>query len=97
MNGNAISNTTTGTNPTAPVVDVLGNPVKPAAATGDLMALSLYGRDPLRPATGPDWTHPGDPGKSPLPNFFETGDGLNTAGYRFVRHTAASMARAATA
>jgi len=88
VNGNAISNTTTGTNPTAPVVDVLGNPVKPAAATGDLMALSLYGRDPLRPGLDPTGRIQEILARSPLPNFFETGDGLNTAGYRFVRHTA---------
>ena len=34
-------------------MDLLGNPVRPAAATGDLMALSLYGKDPLRPGIDP--------------------------------------------
>ena len=38
-----------GTTAIAPVVDVLGNPVRPAAATGDLQAVSVFGRDPLRP------------------------------------------------
>jgi hypothetical protein len=32
----------------APVVDVLGNPVRPAAATGDLRSETVFGRDPLR-------------------------------------------------
>ena len=44
VNGNATSNITTGANPQAPVVDLLGNPVRPAAATGDLMSVSLYGK-----------------------------------------------------
>ena len=93
LNGNASSSTTTGTNPQAPVVDLLGNPVKPAAATGDLLALSLYGRDPLRPAIDPTGRIGQILSNSPLPNYFETvtaanpGDGLNTAGYRFVRRT----------
>jgi len=87
VNGNAISNTTTGANPTAPVVDELGNPIKPAAATGDLVARSLYGPDPLRPGIDPTGRISLILSKSPLPNFFETGDGLNTAGFRFVRHT----------
>lgn len=87
VNGNVISTVVAGANPQAPVVDALGNPVKPAAATGDLMALSLYGRDPLRPSIDPTGRIPLTLTNSPLPNFFETGDGLNTAGYRFVRHT----------
>jgi len=88
VNGNAITNTTTGVNPQAPVVDVLGNPIRPAAATGDLIAQSLYGKDPLRPAIDPTGRIGEILKRSPLPNFFEVGDGLNTAGYRFVRHTA---------
>ena len=87
VNGNAASSITTGTNPQAPVVDILGNPVKPAAATGDLMAQSLYNRDPLRPGLDPTGFIPLILSRSPLPNWFESGDGLNTAGYRFVRHT----------
>ena len=34
----------------APVVDVLGNPVRPAAATGDLQRVSVFLKDPNRPA-----------------------------------------------
>jgi hypothetical protein len=43
----------TGNTSIAPVVDVLGNPVRPAAATGDLQTVSIFNRDPLR---GPDPT-----------------------------------------
>src|SRR5262249_43108961 len=43
-NGNAIAS--------IPTVDLQGNPVKPAAATGDLQTISVFGRDPNRP--GPD-------------------------------------------
>jgi hypothetical protein len=84
-NGNAASETTTGANPVAPVVDRLGNPVKPAAATGPLESRTVYGRDPLRPGLDPTGFIQKILSKSPEPNFFETGDGLNTAGYRFTR------------
>src|SRR5438552_3170925 len=53
-NGNADAIVTAGASPTAPVVDRLGNPVKPAAATGDLQTVSIFGRDPNR--TGFDKT-----------------------------------------
>jgi len=84
-NGNASAETTTGANPTAPVVDKLGNPVRPAAATGALEARSVFNRDPLRPGIDPTGFIQKIISKSPLPNYFETGDGLNTAGYRFNR------------
>jgi hypothetical protein len=72
-----------------PTVDLNGNPVRPATATGDLVSFSLFGRDPLRP--GPD---PSGLIKRtildvmPLPNNFEAFagvDGLNTARYRWSR------------
>jgi hypothetical protein len=44
----------TGNTAIAPVVDVAGNPVRPAAATGDLRSESVFGRDPFR--TGFDST-----------------------------------------
>ncbi len=84
-NGNAAATITTGASATAPVVDQNGNPIRPAAATGDLQAVSLYNRDPLRPGLDATGYIQGILARSPLPNFFETGDGLNTAGYRFVR------------
>jgi hypothetical protein len=90
QNGNALSNTTTGTNPTAPVVDRLGNPVRPAAATGDLTSFSVFGRDPLRPGMDPSGLIQKFMAGMPLPNDFTTGDGLNTAGYRWVRRLAGS-------
>src|SRR5438552_1203107 len=34
----------------APTVDAFGNPLRPPAATGDLQSISVFGRDPLRPA-----------------------------------------------
>ena len=67
-----------------PVVDRLGNPLRPAKATGDLQTINLFGLDPNR--TGID-TSPymqETMARMPLPNEFTTGDGLNTAGIRFV-------------
>jgi hypothetical protein len=67
-----------------PVVDINGNPITPAGATGPLQSVSLFGLDPNRLA--PDTT--GIVAKNlallPLPNTFNTGDGLNTAGYNFI-------------
>jgi hypothetical protein len=67
-----------------PTVDINGNPITPAGATGPLQSVSLFGLDPNRMA--PDTT--GIVAKNlallPLPNTFNTGDGLNTAGYNFV-------------
>jgi hypothetical protein len=64
-----------------PTVDVNGNPVAPGAATGPLQTASLFGRDPNRLVMDPT----GNVAKAlqdiPLPNNFQRGDGLNTAGY----------------
>ncbi|MGH9720455.1 MAG: hypothetical protein ACRD8O_09595, partial [Bryobacteraceae bacterium] len=72
-NGNALS--------AVPTVDLQGNPVRPAAATGDLQSVSVFGRDPNR--LGPDTS--GIIAKQlelmPLPNDFRGGDGLNTGSY----------------
>ncbi|PYS48975.1 MAG: hypothetical protein DMG13_24360, partial [Acidobacteria bacterium] len=77
QNGNA--------NAAAPTVDLAGNPVRPATATGDLQSVSLFGRDPNRQSFDPT----GTVGKlltvMPLPNDFRSGDGLNTAGYTWRR------------
>jgi hypothetical protein len=67
-----------------PTVDLNGNPITPAGATGPLQSVSLFGLDPNR--LTPDTT--GIVAKNlallPAPNTFNTGDGLNTAGYNFI-------------
>ena len=64
-----------------PTVDLNGNPVTPAGASGPLQTVSLFGLDPNRPAADPT----GNVAKAlkdyPLPNNFLRGDGLNTAGF----------------
>jgi hypothetical protein len=65
------------------VVDSNGNPLRPAAATGELQTVSLYGRDPNRSAADPTGTVARTLALTPLPNNFRVGDGLNTAGYTF--------------
>ncbi len=68
-----------------PSVDLSGNPVTPAGATGPLQSLSVFGVDPNRLTA--DTT--GLVGKNlalmPLPNNFRIGDGLNVAGYTWNR------------
>lgn len=63
------------------VVDVNGNPVRPAAATGPLQTVSVFGKDPNRLVADPTGTIQKFIGLTPLPNNFTVGDGLNTAGY----------------
>ena len=84
QNGNAISNT--------PTVDLSGNPMKPTGATGDLASFNVFARpdgtpyDPLR--TGLDnsgWLQTLLT-RMPQANDYTTGDGLNTAGFRWTRH-----------
>jgi hypothetical protein len=77
-NGNAFSSN--------PTVDVLGQPVTPRGATGPLTSFSVFGKDPARPAMDPSGFMQRLIDKMPLPNKFTTGDGLNTAGYQWVRH-----------
>src|SRR5258708_7266557 len=64
-----------------PTVDLNGNPVAPAGAAGPLESVNLYGRDPNRMTADPT----GQVAKAlkdyPLPNNFQRGDGLNTAGF----------------
>jgi hypothetical protein len=70
-----------------PAVDLLGNPVRPAGATGDLQSFTIFGRDPFRPGIDSSGWVQQALSKMPLPNDFTTGDGLNTAGYRWVRRS----------
>lgn len=85
VNGNAESNVTFGANPTAPVVDLAGNPVRPAAATGGLQTVSVFDYDPLR--TGFDRSGFIQRFLSDMPaaNDFRGGDGLNMAVHRWTR------------
>ncbi len=73
LSGNATS--------TLPTVDLSGNPVMPAAATGPLQTVSLFGRDPNRLVADPTGNVALALKDVPLPNNFQRGDGLNTAGY----------------
>ena len=63
-----------------PSVDGNGNPIRP-----DVRMASLFGRDPQRPTADPTGTMKRMLDLMPLPNDFRSGDGLNTAGYRWQR------------
>lgn len=73
QNGNATA--------AVPTVDLNGNPVQPAVATGPLQTVSVFGRDPNRMAIDPTGNVALALKDVPLPNNFQRGDGLNTAGY----------------
>src|SRR5262249_35118520 len=68
-----------------PTVDVFGNPVKPQSATGDLQSVSVFSRDPLRPGLDTSAWMQRLLTKMPAANDYTVGDGLNTAGFRWVR------------
>src|SRR5256885_4250961 len=69
-----------------PTVDFAGNPVIPAGATGPLQSFNVFTRDPLRTGYDPSGLVQKFLTRMPVPNDFRTvGDGLNTAGYRWVR------------
>jgi hypothetical protein len=69
-----------------PTVDRLGNPVRPANATGDLQQFSVFNRDPFRPGMDPTgFIEKTLLARMPLPNDYTIGDGLNTAGIKFTR------------
>ncbi|MBI2149998.1 MAG: TonB-dependent receptor [Acidobacteria bacterium] len=69
-----------------PVVDRLGNAIRPSRATGDLQSINLFARDPFRPGYDPTgWIQNVLLARMPPPNDFTVGDGLNTAGIRFTR------------
>ncbi|MGH9905660.1 MAG: carboxypeptidase regulatory-like domain-containing protein [Pyrinomonadaceae bacterium] len=76
-NGNAIA--------AVPTVDLNGNPVRPATATGALQTVSLFNRDPNRPGLDPTGRIQTALGVVPLPNNYRFGDGLNTAGFTWQR------------
>jgi hypothetical protein len=85
---------------TNPSVDINGNPVQPAGATGPLAAIGLFGSCNYQGApvanckTFTDANRPGPAAltflqeefkRMPSPNLFTGGDGLNTASIHFVR------------
>jgi len=72
-------------NASAPTADLDGNPVRPAAATGPLEIVNVFGRDPNRLTPDPTGTVQKQIALMPLPNNFRGGDGLNTAGYTWNR------------
>ncbi|PYS37372.1 MAG: hypothetical protein DMG14_21470, partial [Acidobacteria bacterium] len=100
QNGNAFS--------TTPTVDLAGNPVRPPNATSDLRSFSVFGLDPLRPSIDPTGWIQKTIARMPLPNDFttcgtgtnaptgNTCDGLNVAGYRWVRRTIGNETASAT-
>ncbi len=73
LNGNATA--------AVPTVDLNGNPVQPAAASGPLQSVSVFGRDPNRLVPDPTGNVSLALKDVPLPNNFQRGDGLNTAGF----------------
>src|SRR5688572_1423834 len=72
-------------NAAVPTVDINGNPVKPATATGDLQTISVFSRDPARPVQDPSGVVQSMMDLIPLPNDFRVGDGLTTAGHTWSR------------
>jgi len=70
---------------TVPTVDVNGNPIQPATATGPLQSVSVLGRDPNRLVLDPTGDMAHVLSFMPAPNTFRTGDGLNTAGFTWNR------------
>src|SRR5579883_1119940 len=86
QNGNILTNN--------PTVDRNGNPVTPTGATGQLTSLNVFGRDVNGTFTPWDTNRTGLDqsgwiktllSRMPSPNDFTVGDGLNTAGIRWLR------------
>ena len=77
QNGNLLSNN--------PVVDALGNPVRPQGANGDVQSFSVFNKDPQRPSIDSSGWVQRLLARMPPPNDFTIGDGLNTAGHRWLR------------
>jgi len=63
------------------VIDANGNPVAPEDATGPLQSISIYDIEPNRGTPDPTGLVKKYMDLTPLPNYWLTGDGLNTAGY----------------
>src|SRR5262249_9438141 len=70
-----------------PTIDILGNPMRPTAATGDLRSVVLFSQDPRRPTFDPTGTVQKLLAMMPSPNDFRFGDGLNTTSYTWKRRS----------
>jgi len=67
------------------VVDLQGNVITPPGAQGPLQTITVFGRDPQRLGFDGSGFMQKLISRMPMPNDYTTGDGLNTAGYRWVR------------
>jgi Carboxypeptidase regulatory-like domain len=67
-----------------PTVDKAGNPILNGSPATPL-SVSVFGKDPLRPGMDTSGWVTRLIGRMPLPNDFTVGDGLNTAGIRWLR------------
>src|SRR5207237_42894 len=81
-NGNAFS--------TTPSVDLNGNTFSANPANGAPLFMNSFNlfsdvKDPNRTRIDPVWVGPQYLSRMPLPNDYTVGDGLNTAGYRWLR------------
>ena len=97
VNGNADAIASGGANPVAPVVDHLGNPLSVAQIQASISAagstntvtpmqtISVFNRDPNRPGPDPTGYIQRIVATMPQPNEFTSGDGLNTAIFRWNR------------
>jgi hypothetical protein len=97
-NGNADAVASGGTQPTAAVVDKLGNPLPisqiqsaisaagSSNTVGPLQTISVFGRDPNRMGADPTGYIQRIIDNMPLPNDYTGGDGLNTAIFKWNRH-----------
>jgi hypothetical protein len=70
-----------------PTVTTTGTPQTPAAATGPLQSTTLFGLDPNHLSPDASGVIAQNIKNMPLPNYFLTGDGLNTAGYSWLQPT----------
>ena len=79
-------------------VDINGNPVRPAGATGDLQSFNVFGdvNDPFRTGISNNSYIQETLRRLPTPNDYTTGDGLNTAGHSWVRRQSGSDNAAGT-
>jgi len=76
----------------SPTVDLAGNPIDPTGQNRAVSSFNVFTRDPLRTGADPTGWVQKNLALIPLPNDFTVGDGLNTAGYRWIRRSIGSEA-----